>query len=89
MFSKAFEVRPAVERVLGCSSVMFTESFDAGLSSLAGQLSLSLAPRRDRAATATAELRASERDRLRELLDPEYELVSAVRAELGSIRSSD
>lgn len=88
MFSRTYDVAAAVERILGCSWIMFTDEYDAGLAALARRLALPLAPRRDRSSTVATDVPGPEHDRLREMLDPEYELLGQVRTRLGELRSA-
>lgn len=87
-FSRTYDVPAAAERILGCSAVLFTEEYESGLAALADTLSLPLAARRDRATTARTQISGPERDRLRHMLAPEYELLGQVRARLGELRSA-
>lgn len=86
MFSRTMDPAAAVERALGCSKVMFTDAYESGLSSLGETLSLSLDSRRDRATKVVTTLSAPERDRLRQLLDPEYQMLDQLRTRLGELR---
>lgn len=89
MFSRTFDVSAATERILACSSVLFTEEYDAGLSSLGRRLSLALEARRDRASVPDTAVPAAEYERLRDLLDPEYRMLADVRQALGQLGRSD
>ena len=88
MFSRTFDVPAATERILACSWVMFTDDYESGLSSLADRLALALAPRRDRATKVETEIPGAGRDRLREMLEPEYRMLGEVRSRLGQLRST-
>lgn len=78
MFSAAGDVAEAAERILRCDRVLFTEDLDRGMTELGTFLGLSLAPRRERQSKLEYEPTAAEAARLRELLEPEYQLMSMV-----------
>ncbi len=74
-FSPSFSVAEAAERISECSAVLFTETYEPGLAALATRLDLPLELRRDRATRAPSSISSSERDQLREILEPEYDLL--------------
>lgn len=74
MFSSSFDIEEACENILDCDHVMFTERFDAGIDGLARKLNLELVPLHTRSAIISPPINESERDRLRKMLEPEYEL---------------
>jgi len=80
MFSASFDVSEAFDRICGCAHVHFVEDNDAGVAALARRLELPLQVRRERVTGSRTELTVPERDRLRELLTPEYELMARIRA---------
>lgn len=75
MFSRRYDVSEAVDRLLGCSAVLRTETFDADLAALGRRLALPLVSRHDRVSGSATAPTAAELDRLREELEPEYELL--------------
>ena len=83
MFSQSGDVSAAAERILRCDRVLLTEDLDRGQAELAAYLGLSLAPRRERQSTLDYWPAANEADRLRELLEPEYQLMSLVTSSLS------
>jgi hypothetical protein len=80
MFSASFDVAEAVDRIAECSHVHFVEDNAAGVVALGRRLELPLVSRRERVTGARTELTVSELDRLRDLLAPEYDLISRIRA---------
>jgi hypothetical protein len=80
MFSASFDVSEALDRIGACSHVHFVEDNDAGVAQLSRRLSLPLVGRRERVTATRTELTATERDQLRTLLEPEYELIRRLHA---------
>jgi hypothetical protein len=74
-FSRRFDVSEAADRIAGCSSVLSSADFGRGLSELGHRLDLPLIEHRARVTTARSVLSVTQRDRLRERLEPEYELM--------------
>ncbi len=79
MFSADFDVSEAVERASQCSMLFFNEDYDRGLAELSRRLQLPLEIRHDRAGGTKAALSSDELDRLRTLLEPEYQLIEQLR----------
>jgi hypothetical protein len=89
MFSPTFNVAEAADRIGRCSWVFFTEDYTSGLDGLAGRLQLPLQGHRQRVTGGLHSIPSSGHDRLRELLEPEYELVTQLRkAAPGSVHPS-
>ena len=80
MFSASFDIGEAVDRIGRCSHVHFVEDNDAGVAELGRRLGLPLVARRERVTGDRSELTGPECDRLRQLLEPEYELLRRVRS---------
>jgi hypothetical protein len=83
MFSLAGDVDEAAERILDCDCLLFTETLDGDLRRLGSLLGVQLAPRRVRSSAAAYVPTESERARLAELLEPEYQLLARVRRRPG------
>ncbi|MGH9017655.1 MAG: hypothetical protein ACRDY1_07905 [Acidimicrobiales bacterium] len=80
MFSAAFDVSEAVDRVSRCHHVHFVEDNAAGVAALGRRLGLPLLSRRERVTGSRTELTVKELEQLRELLAPEYEMMSRLWA---------
>ena len=76
MFSPHFDASEATEQIAKCSFVFRTDQYEAGLEELRVRLELPLLARHERTSLVVFTPSASEMDRLRELLDPEYEFLS-------------
>lgn len=79
MFSRSFEVEQAHECLRGIDCVLLTERLEQGVSELSRRLALPIAPRHQRRGRAFAggarqEPSPAALERLRELLEPEYQL---------------
>jgi hypothetical protein len=77
-FSAALDVSEAADGVASCSYAFASEAFTTGLAGLAERLELPLVARRERVTSGTAPPTAAQLGRLRELLEPEYELLRRV-----------
>ncbi len=81
MFSATYDVAEASERIAGCSSVLFTEAFSRGVELLGRQLELPLTVHRARVTGGRrSTLSEAQLDRLRSRLQPEYDLLTRLRA---------
>lgn len=78
MFSASGSVAEAAERIARCDRVLFTEQLDSGLGEMAAFLELPLRARRARQSGLEYEPSPSEASRLRELVEPEYQLLALV-----------
>ena len=79
-FSTSLDVSEAVDRIAGCSSVFFTESYAVGLADLGARLDLPLALHRARVTERRSVLTDAQSERLRTMLDPEYQLLGRLAA---------
>jgi hypothetical protein len=75
-FSSALDVSVAAERVAACSAVFFTERYAEGLAALSDRLEVPLAVHRARVTGRRSMLTPAQADRLREVLEPEYQLLA-------------
>ncbi len=81
MFSPRFDVGEAAERILECSAIMMTETYERDLRDLASALGLTLQFRRERVtALAQAPAGGKQLDALRDRLAAEYELLEQLRS---------
>jgi hypothetical protein len=76
MFSEQLDVGEAAERIAACSHVFTTERSAEGLSVLGARLGLTLEPRRVRVTGSRSVLTDGQRERLRAMLEPEYDLLA-------------
>lgn len=83
MFSPSLDPREAADNALSCSMVCFTETFSADLERLGSRLGLDLQQKREKSFVEKTELSQRELQLLRARLEPEYEMIDRVRAELG------
>lgn len=79
-FSRNFDVGEAEQRIRGCSFVFSSESYDEGLAELARRLELPLLSRHDRVTPKSSAPTTGQLERLREMLEPEYELFRRIDA---------
>lgn len=79
MFSPTGDVDEAARRILSCDSVLATHTLDEDIGELGRRLELPLVARHVRSSRAEYEPDESELARLREMLEPEYRLLSLVR----------
>ncbi|HLH29125.1 MAG TPA: hypothetical protein VKW77_09415 [Acidimicrobiales bacterium] len=80
MFSDRLDVGEAADRIAACSFVFTTARFADGLAELGRRLDLDLEPQRARVTAQHSELSEAQRERLRERLAPEYELLRRLEA---------
>lgn len=82
MFSDSFDVDEAYDRILDFNHVVFTEAFTLGVNTLARRLQLPLTPLHVRRASVELQVTDAERQRLSEMLEPEFELFWRLRRAL-------
>ncbi len=82
-FSLAGDRAEAAERIAACDRVMTTDKLDDGIEELGRFLGLPLQPRRVRQSLLEYEPTEAEAARLRELLVPEYEMLSLLAQRSG------
>jgi hypothetical protein len=81
MFSPRFDVSEAAERILECSAIMMTETYDRDLRDLTATLGLELECRRERITTLTkAPVDEKQMEALYDRLASEYELLEKLGA---------
>jgi hypothetical protein len=79
MFSRSYDIEEAVERIMACSAIGFTEQFEGFLHNISGRLDLPLAAKQERRFKFTVNPSPAELNRAREMLDPEYKLVGKIK----------
>ena len=80
MFSPGLDVGEAAERISHVDEVLHLEDYAACLERLGARLELPLQLRHDRSTSIEVEISDAELERLRELLEPEYRLLTEVEA---------
>jgi hypothetical protein len=81
MFSPRFDCSEAAERMLECSAIMMTETYERDLRNLASTLGIPLEYRRERITTITkAPVEEKQVEALRDRLAAEYELLEKIGA---------
>jgi hypothetical protein len=85
-FSRRLDVGEAADRVASCSYVFFSEQFEEGLAELGRRLDVPLVGYRTRTSGSRSDLTDGQVDRLRTLLEPEYEMLDRIAA--GGITSA-
>lgn len=85
MFSARFDPSEAAERALACSATCFTETYPEDLRRVAAELRLDLGEKRERSFGERVEPSEEERERLHELLAPEYAMIERVREGLRCV----
>jgi hypothetical protein len=83
MFSERFDPSEAVEGILRCSAVCFTETFREDLQHLAEILQLDLQEKQERRFGEKVSLSEEEIELLRQRLAPEYAMIARVNDALG------
>ena len=81
MFSHRFNVEEAVERVRKLSYFFFTDGFMQGVAELNEKLGIYLAPIHVRKTEKKYTIAEEEMDRLRKMLEPEYQLINLLKHE--------
>ncbi|MHA1368349.1 MAG: sulfotransferase family 2 domain-containing protein [Promethearchaeota archaeon] len=79
MFSKNYSIDEAFENIRNCSHVMITEQFAFGIKELIKKLDLKLQPIHTRKSSINPTITTDEKNRLYEILQPEYELYDRVK----------
>ncbi len=79
MFSSTFEVDEAFYHITNCSHFFFLEDFNVGLVKLSAKLGFCLKPEHHGKTSIKPDIRATEMERLRSMLEPEYQLVSKLK----------
>lgn len=80
MFSKAYKVEEAYDRIKGLSHYFFTESFEAGIEELSKKLKLPLKSLHMRKTDMKVEVDDTDMERLRSMLEKEYILIEKLKA---------
>lgn len=83
MFSRRFHVPEAAENVQSCSFAFATEHYAAGLKRLSDLLNMPLSMRHAHSTKVVAPISIAEIERLRQLMEPEYELLRQLESVLN------
>jgi hypothetical protein len=82
MFSKTYDVDEAADKILRCSFVGFTETFDRDIAALRQTLQLPLIEQHERRFGNLVVLSSEQLDRVHHLVSPEKSLIAKVKAGL-------
>ncbi len=82
MFSREYSIQEALEKILSCSAVCFTETLDSDIQSLSKKLELPLVEKRERKLVPNSVQIPENLDRLKLLLEPELLLFEQIQNEL-------
>ena len=80
MFSEGLDVEEALENISLCTYVILLEDFDEGLRELSVKVGIPLEPMHTRRLANEVDISSAEKKRLREYLEPEYQLMSRHKA---------
>jgi hypothetical protein len=84
MFSRELDPEQAARRIRNLSMWFFTESYAEGVGALATAIGEPLAVRKDRPSAPDLQVGPAQAIRLRQLLEPEYELMRLLRDDPGA-----
>lgn len=79
MFSTRMDPEEAAKRILACDEVCFTETFPQDLARLSRRLEINLEEKHSRRFGEPVTLTDAQREKLRRLLGPEYQMLELVR----------
>jgi hypothetical protein len=85
MFSANYDIQEATERILTCSAVCFTETFNEDLRVLSRRLEIPLKVRHERRSVTRLPLPDRDMRLARELLESEFIMLERVRKGLGIV----
>ncbi len=85
MFSANYDIQEATERILTCSAVCFTETFNEDLRVLSRRLEIPLKVRHERRSVTRLPLPERDMRLARELLESEFTMLERVRKGLGIV----
>lgn len=82
LFSAEYSVQEALERILSCSAVCFTETMNSDIQSISQKLELPLREKRERKLVPNSAKIPENLDKLKLILEPELRLFGQVKKEL-------
>ena len=84
MFSKSIDPVEALDRIMSCDHVIFTEDFANGVEKLGDKLHLGLKPIHTRKTDITVDIKEHHLDALQERLKPEVDMYNTLRKNLAT-----
>ena len=79
MFSKNYSVSEAQDNILSCNQVMFTDNFSEGIAELSTKIDVPLQIIYDDKNKIQYDISDTDRNRLTEMMEPEYRLIDGIR----------
>lgn len=79
MFSSSYSVTEAAEKINACQFVGFLENGEADVNAFSENINLPIVARHSRKTKVEVEIAESDKERLREMLEPEYQLFDAIK----------
>lgn len=83
MFSNSYSIDEAVSRICSLEHVLFVEDYSKGVAALGRKTGLAIRDRHDRRSKQKIQISKDSKSRLNEMMQDEFDLLAAVREQLG------